>query len=544
MFDFDAVERDYAHAREHFQLSIPTHFNFAYDVIDHWANHADQTAIVAVDRSGEDRREISYSALASASNRFANAMRRIGLTKGDHAVVVIGRIPAWYDVLFGCMKLGVVAMPGTNLLTGKDLAYRINKSRARCVVVAAEHCAKIDSIREQCPSLEHAIVVGDAGPGWLSFDEICAAASDRIAPEDRVDTLATDTMMAYFTSGTTSLPKLVPRDFGYGLAQIATGLFWIDNRRGDLHWTLTDTGWAKAAWGMLFAQLALRSPILLYNGEGAFDAAFHLRLIQKLGVKTFCAPPTVYRLFAQQPLDQYDLTSLRRSLSAGEPLNPEVIRYWEKHTGSIIADGYGQTETINLVANFPGQPVKFGSMGRPVPGFDVDIVDDEGRRLPDNETGHIAVRLTDPWPSGLFHGYQTDGEPDTQSFHHGWYYTGDTARRDEDGYFWFVGRADDLISSAGYRISPFEVESALLEHPAVAESAVVGKADATRGEIVKAFIILAKGHEASDALCVDIQNFCKTTTAPYKYPREIEFVAELPKTISGKIRRVDLRARG
>ena len=266
-------------------------------------------------------------------------------------------------------------------------------------------------------------------------------------------------------------------------------------------------------------------------------------MLARHNVRTFCAPPTVYRLFAQQALDQYDLSGVRRSLSAGEPLNPEVIRVWQKATGNIIADGYGQTETANIVANFPDVDVRLGSMGLPVPGFDIDVVDDSGQRLPPGEVGHIAVRLTDPWPAGLFHGYQTDGEPDTRSFHDGWYFTGDTAHRDDDGYFWFVGRADDLISSAGYRISPFEVESSLLEHPAVAESAVVGVPDATRGEIVKAFITLASGYTASDALIEDIQTFCKAQTAPYKYPRKIEFVDSLPKTISGKIRRVDLRER-
>ena len=291
---------------------------------------------------------------------------------------------------------------------------------------------------------------------------------------------------------------------------------------------------------MLFPQFLTGVAVVLYDGVG-FDAELHLNLIKKLNVTTFCAPPTIYRLFAQMDLSAYDLSSIRRSLGAGEPLNPEVIRYWEKQTGTTIADGYGQTETINIVANFPDQPVKFGSMGQPVPGFDVNIVDDAGTVLPTGEVGHIAVRLTDPWPPGLFAGYYTGGDLDKAAFRNGWYYTGDTATRDEDGYFWFVGRADDLISSAGYRISPFEVESALLEHAAIAESAVIGEPDETRGQLVVAYIILAADHEASDALAIEIQNFCKANTAPYKYPRKIHFVTELPKTISGKIRRVELR---
>lgn len=543
MLDFDLVNRDYKNAREHFSMTIPEHFNFGFDVIDRWAREKDGTAIIAVNRTGEQIRHIPFSELAADSNRFANALISLGLKPGDHACVVIGRIPSWYTVLFGCCKAGVVAMPGTNLLTSKDIAYRINRAGARAVMVTPEHCEKIDQLRASCPTLEHVIVIGEAPDGWQSFEAMCAAASPEISPEHRLQSRSDDPMMAYFTSGTTSLPKMVPRNHGYAMAQVATGLFWMDNRPDDVHWTLTDTGWAKAAWGMLYAQLTLRAPIVLYNGDGAFDADFHLRMIAKLGVTTFCAPPTVYRLFAQHSLENYDLSSIRRSLSAGEPLNPEVIRVWNKATGTVIADGYGQTETINIVGNFPDQEVRFGSMGQPVPGFDIDIVSDEGERLPVGEVGHIAVKLTDPWPAGLFHGYQTDDEPDQRAFHDGWYFTGDTATRDQDGYFWFVGRADDLISSAGYRISPFEVESALLEHPAVAESAVVGKPDATRGEIVKAFITLASGYTAGDPLIEEIQSFCKAQTAPYKYPREIEFVESLPKTISGKIRRVDLRNR-
>jgi acetyl-CoA synthetase len=317
----------------------------------------------------------------------------------------------------------------------------------------------------------------------------------------------------------------------------------MDLRESDIHWTLTDTGWAKAAWGMLFPQLLLGVTIVVFDGVG-FDVEQHLEMIRDLKVTTFCAPPTVYRLFAQQDLKRYDLSTLRRCLGAGEPLNPEVIRYWQKHTGTIIADGYGQTETINIVANYPGQETRFGSMGKPVPGFDIDVVNDAGERLPTDEVGHIAVR-TDTgfaWPPGLFNGYlQADGSVDRAAFRNGWYYTGDTARKDADGYFWFIGRADDLISSAGYRISPFEVESALLEHPAVMESAVVGHPDPTRGQVVKAFIILAQGHAATEALAQEIQDFCKSLTAPYKYPRIVEFVTDLPKTISGKIRRVELR---
>lgn len=540
--DFSTVDRNYAHARKHFRLEMPERFNFAFDIIDGWAQRDDHTAIIAVSRDGQSVRELPFSYFSDQSARLAGALLRLGARSGDFACVVVGRVPEWYTVLFGCMKAGIVSMPGTNLLTAHDIRYRINQAKASLVIVGPEHCEKVDSIRAECPNLKHFIVVGAERAGWLSLDALLAEAPPVIDRAAFPATRVTDMMMAYFTSGTTSLPKMVPRDHGYALAHAATGLFWQDLRRDDIHWSLTDTGWAKAAWGVLFPQMLLGTPTVLYDGPLTFDAEMHLKLIGKLKVTTFCAPPTVYRLFAQQDLAQFDLSSLRRSLGAGEPLNPEVMRIWKEATGTLIADGYGQTETINVVGNFPSEEVRPGSMGKPVPGFDVDVVDDEGNRQPDDEVGHIAIRITEPWPNGLFRGYyDADGRLDTKAFRNGWYYTGDTARRDKDGYLWFVGRSDDLISSAGYRISPFEVESALIEHEAVAESAVIGKPDETRGQIVKAYVILAKGYTPSEELAREIQEFCCNLTAPYKYPREIEFVEALPKTISGKIRRVELR---
>lgn len=349
-------------------------------------------------------------------------------------------------------------------------------------------------------------------------------------------------MLIYFTSGTTSMPKMVPRDHAYALAHAITGRYWMDLEESDVHWTLSDTGWAKAAWGMLFPPWQIGATIVLYDGDLRFDAEVHLRLVEKLGITTFCAPPTIYRLFSQIDLGQYELGSIRHSLSAGEPLNPEAMHAWKKVTGTEVHDGYGQTESISIVANYPCMPIRPGSMGKPVPGFDIGIVDENGGVVGPDEVGNIGVKLTEPHPPGLFHGYYRDEGAHAGVFHDGWYYTGDTATRDADGYIWFVGRADDIISSSGYRISPFEVESSLLEHPAVAESAVVGKRDELRGEIVKAYVVLAPGVEGSEKLEAEIQDFVKGHTAPYKYPREIEFREALPKTISGKIRRVDLRA--
>ena len=534
--------KDYATDKKAFHLDIPENFNFGFDVIEHWANTADKTAFIAVDRRGETIEHHRFSDLNQAGNRVANVLRGLGAKKGDLALLIAPRIPAWYHVLLGCIKTGIVAMPGTNLLTAKDIQYRINKSQAKLALVTTAHAEKIEAIQKNCPSLEHLILMGGQRSGWVDYEKACRAAAPHLNRNTVETPQAQDPMLIYFTSGTTSLPKMVPRNQAYALAHIITGKYWMDLKPDDIHWTLSDTGWAKAAWGMLFPQWLVGATNVLYDGDPKFDAEAHLKLIETLKVTTFCAPPTVYRLFAQMDLSGYDLSSLRHSLSAGEPLNPEVMRVWQDKTGTTPHDGYGQTETVNIVANYPGVPIKAGSMGKPVPGLEVEIVDEAGQICPNHEIGNICVRLTDPHPLGLFEGYFEDPQANATCFRHGWYYTGDTATRDEDGYIWFVGRADDIISSAGYRISPFEVESTLQEHEAVAESAVVGKPDALRGEIVKAFIILAAGFEPSEALKKDLQAFVKAQTAPYKYPREIEFCQELPKTISGKIRRVELRA--
>ncbi|MDP6066955.1 MAG: AMP-binding protein [Alphaproteobacteria bacterium] len=534
---------DYEAARAAFGLEIPEHFNFAFDVVAKRGRENDKTALIAVAADGESVERHSYADLDRASSRFANVLGGLGAAKGDAAFVMIPRLAAFYQVLLGCMKTGVVAMPGTNLLTAKDIEYRVNQAGTRLAIVTAEHIEKVEAARSACPSLEHLIVIGSGTPGegWTSFETACAAASEDLDRDALPKLRSDDQMLVYFTSGTTSMPKMVGRNQSYGLAHSITGDYWMGLREDDVHWTLTDTGWAKAAWGIVFPPLLAGATVMLYDGEG-FDAETHLRLIERHKVTTFCAPPTIYRLFAQMDVSGWDLSSLRHCIGAGEPLNPEAMRSWKAATGCDIHDGYGQTETINIVANFPGMEIRPGSMGKPVPGLDIGIVGDDGAIVADDEVGHIAVRLTDPHPPGLFHEYLGDPAATAQAFRNGWYYTGDTATRDSDGYIWFVGRSDDIITSAGYRISPFEVESALVEHEAVLESAVVAKPDELRGEIVKAYVTLAPGFEPSEALATDIQDFVKQLTAPYKYPREVEFREALPKTISGKIRRVDLRA--
>ena len=355
-------------------------------------------------------------------------------------------------------------------------------------------------------------------------------------------TRSDDPLLIYFTSGTVGYPKMVLHtQASYGLGHTLTAKYWHDLKPTDLQWTLSDTGWAKAAYGKLFGQWTQGAAVLQHDAKGRFDSSLTMRMIGKYGVTSFCAPPTAYRMMVLEDLTQYDMPNLRHCTSAGEPLNPEVMKKWEDGTGLTIYDGYGQTETVLLVANYQCLPVRPGSMGKPVPGFQVGIVDEQGLELPASEEGQIAVKVTPERPVGMFREYWKDAEGMERSFVGDWYLTGDKAYRDEDGYFWFVGRADDLIISAGYRIGPFEVESALIEHPAVAESAVVASPDPVRGDIVKAFIILKPGYVSSDELTLSIQEHVRNATAPYKYPRVIEFVAELPKTISGKIRRVELR---
>jgi acyl-coenzyme A synthetase/AMP-(fatty) acid ligase len=533
---------DYEETHRTFRLAVPDDFNFTRDVVgDRARREPDRVALVAVDPAGEHRREFTFSQLSRAANRMANALNGLGVAPGEPAFVMLPRIPEWYEVLLGMFRHGAVPMPGTTLLTSKDIEYRITKAEATVAVTDPEGAAKLEEVRDRLPTLKHLIVVGDQpASGWTSYVDLVERSSE--TEPDARPTSKDDPLLIYFTSGTVTYPKMVLHTHAsYGAGHEITARFWQDLTPQDLHWTVSDTGWAKAAWGKLFGQWRVGAAVFLWDQRGKLDPALALRVLERSGVTTFCAPPTLFRAFVLQDLGSYDMSRVRHRVSAGEPLNPEVIKVWKEATGTTIYDGYGQTETVNIVANFPCMPVKPGSMGRPTPGHDVDVVDDDGNRLPAGEEGHIAVRVEPECPVGLMRKYWRDPDATEAVFRNGWYYTGDRATRDEDGYLWFVGRDDGVIISASYRIGPFEVESALVEHPAVAESAVVGKPDPERTQIVKAFVVLAPGHEPTDALARELQDHCKRTTAPYKYPREIEFVGELPKTISGKIRRVELR---
>jgi acyl-coenzyme A synthetase/AMP-(fatty) acid ligase len=443
--------------------------------------------------------------------------------------------------VLGIMKIGAISMPGTTLLTPKDVAYRIQAAEAVAVITDEEGARKVEQVADECPTLRLKLLLGAEREGWVNYTRAVASAMSTLRREP---TRGDEPMMIYFTSGTVGYPKMVLHTHvSYPIGHVVTGKYWLDLKPTDLHWNLSDTGWAKAAYSNLFGPWIMGAAMFTFDGRGRFDARQTLDLLERYPISTFCAPPTAYRLLVLENLSRYRLSALRHCIGAGEPLNPEVIEAWQLGTGQTIRDGYGQTETVILVANFPPLPVKPGSMGKPSPGFTVGVVDDDGCEVRAGTEGDIAVKLTPMRPVGMFKEYWRNPEATSNCRRGEWYITGDRAIKDDDGYFWFVGRADDVIISAGYRIGPFEVESALVEHPSVAEAAVVASPDRIRGDIVKAFVVLAPGHQPSEQLTQDLQEHVKRVTAPYKYPREIEFTTELPKTISGKIRRVELRQR-
>ncbi len=528
---------DYERERASYIVSVPERFNAVEAIVDTWAvEEPEALALVSIDAAGELVGVDTSASLARSSRMAARALLERGVSKGDHVFVMLPRIPQWYGALLGCMRIGAIPMPGPNLLTAKDIAYRVQRGRATAVITDQAGTAKVDGTGE---SFDVKLCVDGAPDGWEDFDSVCEAAGDGDVPADV--THRDDPLLLYFTSGTVDYPKMVQHGHSYALGHVGTARFWHDLRPGDLHWTVTDTGWAKAAWGALFGQMHERACIMQV-ALGRPDADTIFGILARHGVTSFCAPPTLYRLLVQGDFTKHDLSVLRHCTSAGEPLNPEVIRAWREGTGGLtIYDGYGQTETTCLVANYRSMTVRPGSMGRPVPGWNVSVVDDDGQPIETGAVGNVVVRYQPDRPVGLFPGYYEDPDATKGSFREPFYYTGDKAALDEDGYFWFEGRNDDVITSSAYRIGPFEVESALIEHPAVMEAAVVGRDDPARTQIVVGICVLAPGEQASPELANQIQDFVKQNTAPYKYPREVHFVDELPKTVSGKIRRSELR---
>lgn len=530
--------RSYEETRRSFRWPNSVHFNFATDVVDRWAADPELVAMRWIGDNSDHT--LTFAHFKARSDRLANALEHIGLRSGDRVLIMLPRVVEWWESMLGLEKARCVAMPGTTLLTTADVAYRLEAAEASAVITDVDNAHKIDAVSPE-PSLKAKIVVGANRPGWSTYETLVAKASPKRAASP---TPADEPSLLYFTSGTTGYPKMVMHTHAsIGLGHQVTGRYWLDLQPGDLHWNISDTGWAKAAWSSFFGPWQCGATLLVQYSTGKFAAPEILHLLATYPVTTLCGPPTVYRMLVQEDISRVKCPTLRYCVAAGEPLNPEVIETWAKETGLTIRDGYGQTETVILCGNFPSIVVRPGSMGKPTPGFDLAIVDDDGARLPPGKEGDIAVRVEPDRPLGLFKEYWKNPDAMAASFRHGWYLTGDRGVTDADGYFWFVGRSDDVIISAGYRIGPFEVESALIEHAAVAEAAAVASPDPVRGAIVKAFVILAPGHAGSDALAIELQEHVKRVTAPYKYPREIEFVNDLPKTISGKIRRLELRER-
>ena len=536
---FDSYEQFVTQCR----ITVPEGFNFAWDVVDEWAEREpDRLALVWADTEGNTR-SFSFADLREQSNRTASLLASLGIGKGDPVMLILKRHYEYWFCVLALHKLGAIAIPATHLLTAKDIVYRNNAADIRMIVAVNDErvLQAVDDADADSPTLAHKLVVRGRRDGWVAYTQGTQDASPDFPRPSGDQTAANDDLMLiYFTSGTTGMPKMVTHDFTYPLGHILTAAFWQNVRDGGLHLTLADTGWAKAAWGKIYGQWFCGAPVMAWDME-RFDPDELLEIIVQHRVVTFCAPPTVYRFLIKHDLSGYDLSHLQYCTTAGEPLNPEVYHRFLELTGHRIMEGYGQTETVVSLATFPWVEPRPGSMGKPSPGYDIDLLSDEGRPGEVGEEGQIVIRTSEGRPPGMFAGYYRDEELTRSVWHDGVYYTGDMAWRDEDGYYWFVGRADDLIKSSGYRIGPFEVESALIEHPAVMECAITGVPDPDRGQIVKATVVLAPGYTAGAVLVEELQEHVKRVTAPYKYPRLIEFVAELPKTISGKIRRVQIR---
>ncbi len=535
------TECDYLKKRAQFSWDRPQKYNFVRDCLAQWAaSQPDATALYWTDAEGAQYRR-SFAQLHEDAARAAAVLSGLGVKRGETVLIILSREQPWWELVLGCIQIGAMLSPGTIQLTPKDIAYRLGAAKARAIITNAELSSKVDEAAEKCGWTGVKLCIDDIDTDdWHSYPQL----RSEITPlRECADTLCDEPSLCYFTSGTTGNPKLTIHRQDYPLGHKATGSFWLDAKPGALIWNLSDTGWAKAAWSSLFAPWLCGAGVFAFHG-GAFDAEDTLATLENYPITALCAPPTVYRILVQQQLTDKKFHSLRRCVSAGEPLNPEVIEIWRDQTGMQIYEGYGQTETVLLCGNFDGMDVKSGSMGLPAPGIDLQVIDDNGAPLAANIEGDIAVNIAPAnKPAGMFLGYKDDHDRTKSVYRGEWYLTGDRACRDEDGYFWFVGRSDDVILSSGYRIGPFEVESALFEHPAVVESAVVASPDKTRGEVVKAFVVLAAGRQPSETLAKELQDFVKANTAPYKYPRKVEFVSELPKTISGKIRRKELKER-
>jgi acetyl-CoA synthetase len=528
---------------ENFRIIVPENFNFGYDVVDEAAAaNPDKIALVWCDDKGGNK-VFTFGQLKHFSDKTANFFSSLGIRRGDPVMLVLKRRFEFWFCILALHKIGAIAIPATHLLTPKDIVYRNNAADIKMIVSVSDEIVirHIEESEAQSPSLALKILVGGSRAGWLDFKaEIERAPEFFPRPLGDSATSNSDIMLLYFTSGTTGMPKMVQHDFTYPLGHILTAKYWQNVQEDGLHLTVADTGWAKAVWGKIYGQWIAGCAVFVYDYE-RFEPRKLLSVLVKYGITSFCAPPTIYRFLIKEDLSKYRFNKLTYCAIAGEPLNPEVYAQFLKATGIRLMEGYGQTESTVAIGTFPWLEPKPGSMGKPSPRYDIDLLNDDGKACDVGEEGQIVVRTGKGMPVGMFGGYYRDAELTAAVWHDDIYYTGDMAWRDEDGYYWFVGRADDLIKSSGYRIGPFEVESALIEHPAVIECAITPVPDPLRGQVVKASIVLAKGYIAGEELAHELQAHVKKVTAPYKYPRIIEFVSELPKTISGKIRRVAIR---
>ena len=512
-------------------------FNFAFDIIDRLGREKpDKLAMLHIANDKTERR-FSFRDMKDASNQTANYFRSLGIKKGDKVLLILKRHYQFWFAMLALHKLGAVAIPASNQLKEHDLTYRLNKAGVKMVICTADDGipAEMDKAAAHSPSLQHKLIVGGSREGWRNFDEeyqLYTRHLDR--PADAP--CGEDLMLMYFTSGTTGNPKLAMHNYKYPLGHFITAKYWHCVNPEGLHLTVADSGWAKCAWGKLYGQWLCEAGLFVYDFD-RFDANDILPMFAKYGITTFCAPPTILRMMIKQDLSRFDLSTIEHMSTAGEALNPEVFRQFEKATGLQIMEGFGQSETTVALANLAGTKARLGSMGKPVPLYDIHLLDRDGNEAAVGETGEIVINLAHGHPCGLTTGYYDDPEKTAECYEGGWYHTGDTAWRDEDGYFWYVGRVDDLIKSSGYRIGPFEIENVIMELPYVLECGVSAMPDEVRGQVVKASIVLVKGTEATEELKKEIQTYVKKRTAPYKYPRVVVFRDELPKTASGKIQR-------
>ena len=540
---FTSVE-DY---NKNLEFIVPENFNFAYDVMDEWAKEQPEKLAMLWTHENGDEIRFTFRDIKEQTDRTAAYFQSLGIGKGDPVMLILKRHYQWWLAMLGLHKLGAIAIPATHMLTKHDIEYRNQRAGVKAIVCANDEyiVSQIKAAMPESPTVKALVTVGGEAPeGFHSWDKEWKDAPEFVRPE-HVNT-NDDTMLIYFTSGTSGSPKMVAHDYLYALGHLTTGVFWHNLAEDSIHLTVADTGWGKAVWGKFYGQWFAGAVVFVYDHE-KFAADKLLRQIEKYRITSFCAPPTIYRFMIREDLSQYDLSSLRYCCTAGEALNPAVFDKFHEATGIMLMEGFGQTETTMTLGTMPWMKPKPGSMGMPNAQYYIDILKPDGTPCEDGEKGEIVVRVkgtsSSEKPIGLFKYYYRDEELTAKAWHDGYYHTGDVAWRDEDGYYWFEGRIDDVIKSSGYRIGPFEVESALMTHPAVVECAITGVPDDIRGMVVKATIVLGKEwkDKAGDALIKELQNHVKRETAPYKYPRIIEFVDELPKTISGKIRRVEIR---